>query len=60
MEEVKAKLILQENDNEIKISIGGIDITDLILNYEFYRDYQDKYLKITIPISETKINLKSS
>ena len=33
MEEVKAKLILQENDNEIKI---------------------------TIPISETKINLKSS
>lgn len=60
MEEVKAKLILQENDNEIKISIGGIDITDLILNYEIYRDYQNKYLKMTIPISETKINLKSS
>ena len=60
MEEVKAKLILQENDNEIKISIGGIDITDLILNYEIYRDCQNKYLKMTIPISETKINLKSS
>ena len=37
---------------------GGIDITNLILNYEINKFYKNKYLKVTILIRNTK-NLKN-
>ena len=37
---------------------GGIDIKNLILNYEINKYYKNKYLKVTILIRNTK-NLKN-